>query len=147
MRFNLIAASLTWILKNLGSTESAIQPGESVVGVGDDNKVGRGRNKLDRSELDDGEVDGGEIEDNEVRKNVQKTSKSKNSSKSKKTVESSDFLTLGAKLAFIKLNPAFFKALILHHLNPEYYIRIKMDISGYAIGGVLNQQTSDDSGR
>ena len=73
-------------------------------------------------------------------------SKSKNLSKSQKTV-GSDFLTPGAKLAFTELRQAFLKAPILHHFDPERHIRIETDASGYAIGGVLSQLTSDDSGR
>ena len=68
-------------------------------------------------------------------------------SKSKKTVRYLDYLTLGAKQAFTKLRQVFLKALILYHFNPEHHIRIEMDASGYAIGGVLSQLTSDDSGR
>ena len=70
--------------------------------------------------------------------------KSKNLSKSKKTVRSLDFLTLGAKLAFTKLRQAFLKALILHHFDLERYIWIETDVSGYAIGGVFSQLSSDD---
>ena len=51
--------------------------------------------------LHDGEVDGNRIDD-ETEKKDQKTSKSKKFSKSKKTLES-DFLTLGARLAFTEL--------------------------------------------
>ena len=68
-------------------------------------------------------------------------SKSKNSSKSKKTVGSSDFLTSRSKLAFTKLKQAFFKALILYHFDPECHIRIETDVSGYAISGVFSQLT------
>ena len=59
----------------------------------------------------------------------------------------SDFLTPGAKLAFTKLGQAFLKALILYHFDPERHIWIEMNVSGYAIGGVLSQLTSDDLGR
>ena len=41
----------------------------------------------------------------------------------------------------------FLKAPILHHFDPERHIWIETDVSGYAIGGVLNQLTSDDLGR
>ena len=68
-------------------------------------------------------------------------------SKSKKAVGPSDFLIPGAKLIFTKLRQAFLKAPILHHFDPERHIRIETDASGYAIGGVLSQLTSDDSGR
>ena len=73
-------------------------------------------------------------------------SKSKNLSKSKKTVRS-DFFTLRAKLAFTELRQVFLKALILHHFDPERHIWIEIDALGYAIGGVLSQMTSDDLGR
>ena len=81
------------------------------------------------------------------KKKVQKTTKSKNSSKSKKTIGPLDFLTPGAKLAFTKLKQAFFKAPILHHFDSEHYIRIETDESGNAIGRVLSQLTSDISGQ
>ena len=85
--------------------------------VGGDIKAGRGGSKIDRSGIDDVEIDGNEIEVDEIEKKDQKTSKSKNLSKSKKTVRS-DFFTLGAKLAFTELRQAFLKALILHHFDP-----------------------------
>ena len=135
------------MLKISGSIESVTQPGKGVVGVGDNNKARRDGSKLDRSELDGNKVDGGEIEDDKIRKRVQKTFKSKNLFKSKKTVGSLDFLIPGAKLAFTKLTQAFFKALILYHFNSERYIQIETDVSGYAISEVLNQLILDDLGR
>ena len=132
------------MLKTSGSTKSAIQPGEGEFEVSGDNRTWRDRNKLDGSKLDSGEVDGGEVKDDEIGKKVQKMSKFKNLSKSKKTVGSSDFLTPGARLVFTKLRQAFFKALILHHFDLKYYIRIKTDVLGYAIGGVFSQLTLDD---
>ena len=134
------------MLKTLGSTESKTRPGEGRVGVGGSRARHEG-NKLDGSKLDGGEIDGGEVEDDKVREKVQKRSKSKNLSKSKKIVRSSDFLTLGAKLVFTKLSKAFLKALILHHFNTEHHIRIETDASGYAIGGVLSQLIPDHSGQ
>ena len=105
--------------------------------VGGNSRAGHSRSKIDGDE-----VDGSEVEVDEVGKKAQKTSKSKNSSKSQKMV-GSDFLTSGAKLAFTELREAFLKALILHHFNPERHIRIEMDASGYAIDEVLNQLTSE----
>ena len=134
------------MLKTSGSTESKTRPGEGGVGVGG-SRAGRKGSKLDGSELHDDEVDDGEVEDDEVGKKVRKRSKSKNLSKFKKTVRSSDFLIPGAKLAFTKLRQAFFKAPILHHFNPERHIQIETDASGYTIGGVLSQLTLDDLGR
>ena len=51
------------------------------------------------------------------------------------------FLTPEAKLAFIQLREVFSKASILHHFDPECYIRIKTDTSWYVICGILNQLT------
>ena len=150
--FSQIAAPLTSMLKTSGSTKPSTRPEKGVVGVGGDSRARRDASKLDRSELDggevdSGEVDGGEVEVDEVGKKVQKTTKSKNLSKSKKAVGPSDFLIPGAKLIFTKLRQAFLKAPILHHFDPERHIRIETDASGYTIGGVLSQLTSDDSGR
>ena len=128
------------MLKTSGGIKSKTQPGEGGVGVGGDSKAGRGRSEIGRSGLNKVEVDGGEVEVDEVGKKVQ------NLSKSKKIVRSSDFLTFGAKIAFTKLRQIFLKAPILHHLDPERHIRIETDISGYTIGGVLSQLTSDDLG-
>ena len=124
------------MLKTSGSTESKTRPGEGGVGVGG-SRARRGGSKLgDGSGMDDVEVDGGEVEVGE---------KGRNSSKSKKT--ESGFLTSGARKAFTELRQAFVKAPILHHFDPERHIRIETDASGYAIGGVLSQLTSDNSGR
>ena len=140
--FNWIAAPLTSILKTSWNTESLTRPKEGVFGFGGGSRAGH-----DRSELDGDEVDNGEIEFDEVEKKVKKTSKSKNLSKSKKTVGSSDFFTSGAKLMFIKSKQAFFKAPILYHFNLECHIQIETDASGYAIIKILSQLTSDDLGQ
>ena len=81
----------------ISSTESA-EPEKGGVRVD-----GRSKAECDGSEIDGDEVDGGEFEGDKIGKKVQKTFKSRNLSKSKKTVGSSDFLTLGAKLAFTEL--------------------------------------------
>ena len=57
------------------------------------------------------------------------------------------FLTSGARRVFAKLRQAFIKAPILHHFDPEHHIRVETDVSGYIIGGVFNQLTSNDSSR
>ena len=132
--FSRIAAPLTSMLKTA-------EPKKGGDGVGGGSRAERGG-----SEMDNGEVDSGEVEDVGVGKKARNLFKSKNSSKSKKTV-GSDFLTPGAKLAFTELRQAFLKAPILHHFDPERHIRIETDVSGYTIGGVLSQLTSDNSGR
>ena len=58
----------------------------------------------------------------------------------------SNYLTPAAKKAFDQLCQAFTEAPILQHLDPEQYIWVETDASGYAIGGVLSQLTND-SGR
>ena len=126
------------MLKTSGSTESKTELGENGVGVAG-SRAGHEESKLDRSKLYVGEVNGDKVRDNEIVK------KSQNLSKSKKT--ESGFLTSGARKAFTKLRQAFIKAPIFHHFDPERHIRIETDASGYAIGGVFSQLTSDDSGR
>ena len=56
-----------------------------------------------------------------------------------KTNSETDFLTFGAKKAFIHLQKALIKAPILRHYNPEYYIWIETDALGYTIGEILSQ--------
>ena len=101
------------MLKTLESTESKIRPGKSGVGVGGDNRARYSGSEIDENRKDNVEVDSSKVEVDEVEKKVQKLSKSKNLSKSKKTVKSSDFLIPGAKLAFTKLRQVFSKAPIL----------------------------------
>ena len=119
------------------STKSA-EPKKGVVGVVGGSKARRNRGGLDESGMENVEVDGGEVE-------VEVEKKGRNLSKSKKM--ESGFLTSGARMAFTKLRQAFIKVLILHHFDPKRHIRVETDISGYAIGGVLSQLTSDDLGR
>ena len=57
----------------------------------------------------------------------------------------SSFLTPKARSAFNCLRFAFIKAIILQHFDPKYHIRIKTDVLGYAINGVLSQLTSGTS--
>ena len=116
-------------------TKSA-EPRKSIVRVGSGSIAGRDKGGLDENGIDNVEVDGGEVKVGE---------KSRNLSKSKQT--ESGFLTSGARRAFTKLRQAFIKAPILYHFDPERHIRVETDILSYAIGGVLSQLTSDDSGR
>ena len=127
------------MLKTSGGTESITRPGEGGVGVGG-SRAGRGRSKLDDGRrIEDDEVDGDGVGDDEVGTKFQKLSKSKKTK--------SGFFTSGARKAFTKLRQVFIKAPILHHFDPERHIRVETDVSGYAIGGVLNQLTLDDSGQ
>ena len=132
------------MLKTL-NTKSA-KPKKGGVEVGGDSRAGRDRIEINKSAMDNIEVDGDKVRRNEVGKKGRKTSKSKNLSKSKKTVRS-DFLTFRARLAFAKLRQVFVKALILHHFDSERHIRIETDVSSYTISGILSQLTSDDLGR
>ncbi len=84
-------------------------------------------------------------------KNSNNSTKVKNSAKSQVAkatspgiaLETRPFLTLKATLAFTRIRRAFTEAPILHHFDPERYIYIETDASGYVIGGVLSQLTSD----
>ena len=53
------------------------------------------------------------------------------------------FLISHTKKAFNQWKQAFIKAPILQHFDPEYYIRIEIDASSYAIKKVLSQLTSN----
>ena len=131
------------MLKTSDSIESLTWLGKGRVGVGDDSRTGRDDIKLDGNRIDDNEfVD--EVDD-EVGKKGRNPTKSKNLSKSKKT--ELRFLTSGARRAFTKLRKAFIKAPILYHFNLERHIWVETDVSGYAIGKVFSQLTSDDLGR
>ena len=55
------------------------------------------------------------------------------------------FLISNAKKAFNYLKQAFIKASILEHFDLKSYIWIKINISGYIIGGVLNQLNLDSN--
>ena len=123
------------------------RPGEGVIRICIESKARHDISKLDESKLNGNEVDGGEVEVDEVGIKVQKTTKSKNSSKSKRAIGPLDFFIPRAKLVFIKLRQAFFKTPILQHFDPKHYIQIEMDVSGYAIGGVLSQLILDNLGR
>ena len=131
------------MLKTLSTKSAKLRKGRA--GVGGDNRARCDRSKIDGSEMDNVKIDDSKVRDNEVGKKGRKTSKSKNLSKSKKTVKL-DFFTSRAKLAFIKLRQAFLKALIFHHFDLKHHIRIKMERSGYAIDGVFSQLTLDNSG-
>ena len=123
------------------NTKSA-EPRKSVVRVDDNSRAECDKSKVNGDEVDDIEIDGSEVGDDEVEKKVQKTSKAKNLSKSKKTV-GSDFLTPGARLTFTKLRQAFVEALILHHFDPERHIWVEIYILDYAISKVFSQLTSE----
>ena len=121
--FSRIAAPLTAMLKTTGSSVA------SASRVDNDEVVG----------------DGGAIGRSDVSK---KSAKSKSRTKSRylgnsNNSEESKFLTYDTKKAFNHLRQAFTKAPILQHFDPECHIRIETDASGYAIGRVLNQLTSN----
>ena len=144
-RFYWLATPLISMLKFSG-TKSA-KPRTGGVVVDGDSTARRGGSEIDESRSNKVQINGGEVEVDKVEKKVQKTSKSKNLSKTKITIGSLNFFTLGAKLAFTKFRQVFLKALILHYFDPELHICIKTDISGYAIGRVSSQLISDNLGQ
>ena len=56
----------------------------------------------------------------------------------KTIIRDTGYLTPDTKMVFTQLKKAFTKALIFCHFDPECYIRIKINASGYAIEGVLS---------
>ena len=52
-----------------------------------------------------------------------------------------------ARRAFTKLRQVFVEAPILNHFDPEHYIRMEIDVLGYAIGSILSQLILDYSGQ
>ena len=69
--------------------------------------------------------------------------KSKSQMKSDNNLEEPKFLISKAKEAFNCLRQAFTKAPILHHFDLECHVWIETNASGYIIGGVLSQLTSN----
>ena len=104
---------------------------------------------------------GVQVEDQSEKEPAQKSRKSKKIAKSKKKIraktiealrarnlssQSGAFFTTNARRAFIKLRQALIEAPILNHFDPECHIQIETDALVYAIGGILSQLTTDDSG-
>ncbi len=85
----------------------------------------------------------------------QKTAKSKKqiraekaeASRAKNLGQSGLFLTIDARKTFTKLRQAFVEAPILNHFDSERHIQIETNVSSYAIGKILSQLISDDSGQ
>ncbi len=75
--------------------------------------------------------------------NLAKFKKTKSKTNFVKTNSRTDFFTPKAKEAFIHLYKAFTEAPILRHFDLEYYIRIKTNVSEYAISRILSQMTLD----
>ena len=88
-------------------------------------------------DAEDGSVGGGNCEVETVKK-LPLTTKNSN--------RAIGYLIPIARLAFTQLKKVFTKAPILWYFDPEYYIRIETDVSGYAIGRVLSQLTLNNLG-
>lgn len=52
-----------------------------------------------------------------------------------------NFLKSEAWITFTQLRKVFIKSPIIHHFDPEHYIRIEIDVSSYAISKVVSQMT------
>ena len=80
-------------------------------------------------------------------RNLSKSKKSKNAKSGiQMHIEATrepTFPTPGTRKAFNKLRQVFTKDPILLHFDPEYHIWIKTNASGYVIGKIINQLTSD----
>ena len=66
------------------------------------------------------------------------TSSASDAKRTPKAPRNSNFLTPKVKLAFSRLRQTFIEAFILHHFDPEHYIRIETDASDYAISGIFS---------
>ena len=86
-------------------------------------------------------VDDSEVVESSVR-NEGKSAKS-DFTKPVYRAEEPSFPTRNARRAFTQLRQAFTEAPIFRHFDLECYIRIKTNVSGYALGGVLSQMTSE----
>ena len=96
-------------------------------------------------------VDGDEATNPTKGKNQAKRTKSKILVKSKShdflpnsrnKKAGTSFFTSKARLAFTQLRQTFIKAPILYYFDSESHIRIEINVSGYAIGGILSQLSS-----
>ena len=84
----------------------------------------------------------------DAKKGGKNPKKSGNNTKKRiKAARSSNYLTSDAKKAFNYLRYAFTQALILQHFDLEQHIKIKIDATGYIIGGVLSQLISNNLGQ
>ncbi len=134
--FSRLAAPLTSMLK----TASAAGPANETLERGDQ---------------------GVQVENRDEKEPAQKSHKSQITAKSRKWIraekldvsqaknlssQSRSFFISKARKAFTKLRQAFVETLILNYFDLERHIRIETDASGYAIGRILSQLTSDDSG-
>ncbi len=128
--FCRIAAPLTSMLQT--TNESTRDENQSTQATENE------RNQGALSGIDSGSVD----RDIKNLSSVVKSAKSKKPNFAKAN-SGTDFLTPKAKKAFIHLQKAFTKALILRHFDLECHIRIETDASRSAISGVLSQMTSD----
>ena len=86
-------------------------------------------------------VGGGGSKTNQIVVNLVKNKKSRNLTHMPniRATGKPNFLTPNAKKAFNHLQLAFIKATIFWHFDWESHIRIKIDISSYAIGEMLSQ--------
>ena len=98
--------------------------------------------ELAQTDDDDKIVEGGGGDRNPSKSKKSKNAKSGIQTRIRATGEPT-FLNPGAKEGFNQLRQAFTEAPILRHFDPEYHIQIETDVSGYAIGEVLSQLTSD----
>ena len=137
--FSKIAAPLTSMLKTTAASPEGPPEAMSKVREETGNEVSDG----DRAKIGGVKPPGGKNSKNSTKVKDSVTSKVAKATSPRTAPEARSFLTPEARLAFTRLRLAFTEAPILHHFDPERYIRIETDASGYAIGGVLSQLTSD----
>ena len=134
--FSKIAGPLTSILRTANLIENSL----TSVGVAEEDKVVGG-----------GEFGGANGNSSKSQKSKKSKKSAKNPTKMTKSqkltksksfttsnVGATKFLTSEPRIAFTQLKKTFTEAPILRHFDPQCHIRIEIDPSGYAIGGVLS---------
>ena len=149
--FSKIAAPLTSMLKTTVSSQvlvaDEVLAADEVDGIEGGDELIEKCGKLSKT---------GKLSKSQKSSKFRKLTKSRKSAKSREKLSKNgnlsnfnakksepSFLTPDTKTAFNHLWLTFIKAPILWYFDLEYHIWIKIDVSGYVIGGVLNQLTSE----
>ena len=125
-----------------------LTPERQGVGDGEVNGFGIGGNSMEHTKKSGKLSKSGKLKSEKMSKSWnlaksgKKLSKSENLINFNATEDKPKFLTIDARTAFNCLRLVFIEVPILWHFDPECYIWIETDASGFAIGGVLNQLTS-----
>lgn len=100
-------------------------------------------NMAEKNEIVDEETFGQKLKIFKKLAKIKKSAKLSKSQNADTNIKNTELLITNTKIAFIKLKQAFIKALIFQHFHWEYYIWIKTNALGYAIGVVLSKLILD----